>query len=84
MGKHHVPICKFDEKDDEGFGVVPHVYSNKTVLLQTAKAALFGFDNKRNCTTRILSDTGSQRCFITKNLRNHLKLKTVCTRKNNN
>lgn len=33
MGKHHVSICKFDENDDAGFGVVPHVYSNKTVLL---------------------------------------------------
>ena len=42
---------------------------------------LLDLDNKNSCNTRILFDTGSQRSFITENVRKRLRLKTVRTEK---
>ena len=81
QGKHHISICKFDQRDEKGSGVVTHVNSSKTVLLQTARANVFDSEFKTDCCSRILFDTGSQRNFITENLRRHLNLKTVRTEK---
>ena len=49
--------------------------------MQTARASALDVDNKNSCNTRILFDTGSQRSFITENVRKRLRLKTVHTEK---
>ena len=71
-GKHHISICKFEEKNDNRQAVVSHVESCRTILLQTARASVLDLDNKNSCNTRILFDTGSQRSFITENVRKSL------------
>ena len=49
--------------------------------MQTARASALDVDNKNSCNTRILFDTGSQRSFITENVRKRLRLKTVHSEK---
>ena len=49
----------------------------KTVLLQTARAVALDEKGETSTSVRILSDTRSQRSFITENLRSKLKLKSV-------
>ena len=78
-GKHHISICKFEEKNDNPQVVVSHVESCRLILLQTARASVL--DNKNSCNTIILFDTRSQRSFITENVRKRLRLKTVRTEK---
>ena len=81
-GKHHISICKFEEKNDKPQAVVSHVESCRTSLLQTARASVLDLDNENSCNTRILFDTGSQRSFITENVRKRLRLKSARTEKN--
>ena len=49
----------------------------KTVLLQTARAVALEETGETSTSVRILFDTGSQRSYITENLRSKLKLKSV-------
>ena len=51
----------------------------KGSLLQTARAQICNIETEETLTTRILFDTGSQRTYITENLRKLLKLKTLRT-----
>ena len=52
----------------------------KGTLLQTAKGKVAGINTDETwTTTRILFDTGSQRTYLTENLRKHLKLETIRT-----
>ena len=76
-GKHYISICKFEEKNDNSQAVVSHVELCRTILLQTARASVLDLDNKSSCNTTILFDTGSQRSFITENVRKRSRLKTV-------
>ena len=69
------------KKNDKPQAVVSHVESCRTILLQTARASVLDLDNENSCNTRILFDTGSQRSFITENVRKRLRLKTVRTEK---
>ena len=86
-GKHHISICKFEEKNENQQAVVSHVesmqnnFTCRTILLQTARASVLDLDNKNSCNTRILFDTKSQRSFITEYVRKRLRLETVCTEK---
>ena len=40
-GKHHISICKFEEKNDNPEAVVRDVESCRTILLQTARGSCF-------------------------------------------
>ena len=59
--------------------VIAHAGVLKGSLLQTARAQICNIETEETLTTRILFDTGSQRTYITKNLRKLLKLKTLRT-----
>ena len=50
-------------------------------FIETDRASILDLDNENCCNTRILFDTGSQRSFITENVRKRLRLKTVRTEK---
>ena len=50
-------------------------------MLQTAKADVFNIEPKSSVKTRILFDTGSQRCYVNEKVRKHLNLKTIRTEK---
>lgn len=54
-----------------------NVQQPKTVLLQTARAVALDETGKLSPPVRILFDTGSQRSYVTENLRSKLKLKSV-------
>ena len=49
------------------------------ISLQTAKAEIFYIESDEKLTTRLLLDSGSQRSYITDNLRKPLKLKIIRT-----
>ena len=70
------------KKNDKPQAVVSHAESCRTILLQTARASVLDLDNGNSCNTRILFDTGSQRSFITENVRKRLRLKSARTEKN--
>ena len=59
--------------------VIAHAGVLKGSLLQTARAQICNIETEETLTTRILFDTGSQRTYITENLRKLLKLKTLRT-----
>ena len=50
-------------------------------MLQTARADVFNIETKSSVKTRILFDTGSQRCYVNEKVRKHLNLKTIRTEK---
>ena len=50
-GKHHISICKFEEKNDNPQAAVSHVESCRTILLQTARGSVLDLDNKNSCNT---------------------------------
>ena len=55
------------------------VRNKGTVLLQTAKGIAFNEDNSKSSHVRILFDNGSQRSYITNNLKSKLNLKPMKT-----
>ena len=55
------------------------VRNKGTVLLQTAKGIAFNEDNSKSSHVRILFDNGSQRSYITSNLKSKLNLKPMKT-----
>ena len=75
---HHIPICTKDENKNEN-GLVTNVGVTRGILLQTAKAEIFYIESDEKLTTRLLLDSGSQRSYITDNLRKPLKLKIIRT-----
>ena len=50
-------------------------------MLQTARADAFNIETKSYVKTRILFDTGNQRCYVNEKVRRHLNLKTIRTQK---
>ena len=50
-----------------------------TVLLQTAKAMAFNEDNSKSTQVLILFDNGSQRSYVTSNLKSRLNLNPIKT-----
>ena len=87
-GKHHISLCsklKKDQEKDESSAkstdnVAAHVVVLKGTLLQTAKRKVIGINTDETwTTTRVLFDTGSQRTYLTENIRKHLKLEKIWT-----
>lgn len=92
-GRHNISICTFDSKNDKSTTYdrhryehpketdkstnATHVQSQNTILLQTGKGFVSGADEDCFSQARILFDTGSQRSYITDDLRNKLKLRTI-------
>ena len=57
--------------------------NKNSVLLQTAAVSVSGFDNKRKVSNvRLLFDSGSQRSYISEDLRKKLNLPTLRKKKN--
>ena len=60
--------------------IAAHIGVLKGTLLQTTKGKVAGINTDETwTTTQILFDTGSQRTYLTGNLRKHLKLETIRT-----
>lgn len=83
-GRHHISICTFDKinhsSNKETFTESTHnnLTSNKnSILLQTANADVSDFSENYKSNTLILFDSGSQRTYISKELREKLKLPTL-------
>ena len=51
------------------------------ILMQTAKARIQNNVSNEHCLTRILFDTGSQRNYVSENVRNKLRLRTIRSEK---
>ena len=91
-GRHHVAVCTFnkdkkDKKDkqndqnneNENDTTFRNISINRinSVILQTARANIFSTDEKHSSNARVLFDSGSQLNYITPELHNHLKLKSL-------
>ena len=77
-GKHNISVCN---KDNSANSVVSHVDASSSILLQTARTEVVSIDDLHSLTTRILFDSGSQRTYVTDNVRKLLKLKTIRSEK---
>lgn len=85
-GKHHISICDKKEETLSAFSFEEGVNDvslasneNSSILMQTAKARIFNTNSDNVCLSRMLFDTGSQRSYISMNVRKRLKLKKVRT-----
>ena len=85
-GKHHISICifdgtqnnKLDNSDDDSTST--NFSTNKNaVLLQTAYVEIKNPNHSQKTNARLLFDSGSQRSYISKTLREELKLPTIRT-----
>ena len=87
-GRHHISIC-FGKSRGEKNGstvsdqnlVMSARSESEAILLQTATAEVHDCWEKARTMGRIMFDSGSQRSFITDELRKKLKLKTIRTEK---
>ena len=85
-GKHHISICTFDatknsklnNSDDDSTSI--NFSTNKnTVLLQTVYVEIRTPSHSQKTNAHLLFDSGSQRGYISKTLREELKLPTIRT-----
>ena len=87
-GKHHISICTFEpsksnatnlpSQEDSVEATANNFSSNKnTVLLQTALATATNISGKLHSETLLLFGSGSQRTYISTELREKLKLPAV-------
>ena len=90
-GKHHASICEKKTGDNEGETSANETKTNVgrqsitatsrgpttvgKVLLQTAKAVAVNPNNGKKCEIRILFDSGSQRSYISEEVKDKLQLK---------
>ena len=65
------------EKEIGNITTTNTVRNKGKVLLQTAKATAFNEDNLKSSLLRILFDSGSQRSYITSNLKSRLNLNPI-------
>ena len=87
QGRHHISICTFEKKDDSTDGTeqndgvtATNISTNKNnILLQTATVVVSNLNNSEKKTVNLLFDNGSQRTYITSELRNRLKLPKIRT-----
>ena len=83
--RHHISLCTRERRSETNPEETPVTVSNvenKGILLQTAKALIS--KEKENCKhvqVRLMLDTGSQRTYVTKELRERLNLETIRTEK---
>lgn len=85
IGKHHISICNksqdtltafsYEGEADETTTLASN--ENGGILMQTAKAHILDTNYENVCFSRILFDTGSQRSYVSTNVRDKLGLKTV-------
>ena len=90
--KHNISICTFTNNttpspnpvngtnQSNGTLATANNFSNNknSVLLQTASVSVSGFDNKRKVNNvQLLFDSGSQRSYISEDLRKKLNLPTL-------
>ena len=86
-GKHHISICTFDGtkisklvNSDDDYSTSTNFSTNKnTVLLQTAYVEINNPSHSQKTNAHLLFDSGSQRGYISKTLREELKLPTIRT-----
>ena len=69
------------ETDRSSDGLVACVDSMGSILLQSVRANITSIGGDKNVRTQILFDSGSPRKYITSNVRKHLNLKTLRTKK---
>ena len=81
-GKHHISICNKGEnrnshalQNDSPNSIAAIVNLSKSIFSQTE------IETKSSVKTRILFDTGAQRCYVKAKVRKHLNLKTIRTEK---
>ena len=83
--RHHIALCESEESGHSGKSSsvtnIAGVDDNTKFLLQTAKVKVKSCENSYVNSARVLFDNCSQLSYITQQLRNRLKLKTVGTRK---
>ena len=83
-GAHHQTLCSkqnesvapLTENGSQNTTTAAAVSGRKTVLLQTAKAYVYGEDESRKMQIIILFDGGSQRSYVTDHLKKKLYLKS--------
>ncbi|XP_057297885.1 uncharacterized protein LOC130628870 [Hydractinia symbiolongicarpus] len=89
--RHHISLCMKEkraerkDKDNNGSEENPsnetnanHIsQENKGILLQTAKAFVSKERESRNIQTRFMFDSGSQRTYVTNELKEKLNLETI-------
>ena len=86
--RHHQSICGKDNSNKKTENVTTTLNRNKsekstksckrgggTVLLQTARTVAENFEGTKSANVRILFDNGSQRSYVTNNLKSRLNLK---------
>ena len=84
-GRHNIAICTFSKptanpvNDNSQFSSSSNLSDNKNnVLLQTATAQILGnFQISKTETVNIIFDSGSQRSYITEDLRKRLRLPVI-------
>ena len=83
--RHHIALCDSEESghssNSSSVTNIAGVDDNTNILLQTAKVRVKSCENSYVNSARTLFDSCSQLSYITQQLRNCLKLKTVGTRK---
>ena len=83
--RHHVALCHSEESGHSSSSSsvtnIAGVGGNRNILLQTAKVKVKNCENSYINSARVLLDSCSQLPYITLQLRNRLKLKTIGTRK---
>ena len=87
-GKHHISICTFEKRDDSSDqnngqpdGATATNFSNNrnNILLQTATAVVSKTNNSEKLTTNLMLDSGSQRSYISSEVRHKLNLPKIRT-----
>ena len=77
--RHHISICKKQHEDaaSEGSNVNHTGVNVSNILLQTAKAKVSDIKGCASSVTRLMFDSGSQRSYISQEIRLKLQLKTL-------
>ena len=70
------PATPIDESNN---GTTLTNFNNKNILLQTAVAKLSAFNSNKTTDVRMIFDTGSQKTYVTNEVRNFLQLPTLRT-----
>ena len=76
QNRHHISICEDDNKNGDQT-IITFTDVNNNILLQTAKGKVSCVGINKYCDVRILFDSGSQRSYLTDDLRKRLNLRTI-------
>ena len=77
QNRHHISICEDDNKNGDQTRITFTDNVNNNILLQTAKGKVSSVGINKYCDVRILFDSGSQRSYLTDDLRKRLNLRTI-------